>query len=251
MNVKKIIHSLLNIFYNQHCISCKTPIFNSIYDDHLSSLFCPVCKDAILRPYLGRCTRCADQFENSNKNHLCSSCIKHPPQFKKIYPAFLYGGPIADAVLKMKFEPCSALTGILGKIMISEIKKRNTDNDIKGTIDIIIPIPLHRKRLKQRGFNQSALIAKSLSKEIKIPVDMYNLRRNGNLPPQTGKSRKERLKRLEGVFYLKKPNVYKDKNILLLDDVVTTTATVRAATKMIIEQGGAKSVTVICLARAI
>jgi ComF family protein len=250
MNVKKIIHSLLNIFYNQHCISCKTPIFNSNYKDHLSSLFCPVCKDAILRPSLGKCTKCGDQFEISNKDHLCGNCIKHPPRFNKIYPAFLYGGPIADAVLKMKFEPCSALTGFLGKIMIDEIYIEETADKL-NTMDIVIPIPLHKKRLKQRGFNQSALIAKSLSKEIKIPVDMHNLRRNGNLPPQTGKSRKERLKRLDGVFYLKKQDIYKNKNILLLDDVVTTTATVRAATKVLLNHGGAKSVTVICVARAV
>jgi ComF family protein len=112
-------------------------------------------------------------------------------------------------------------------------------------------VPLHPKKLTQRGFNQSALLARFLSRKMQRPCDFSTLRRTRHGDAQVGKSKQERIRNMKTAFHV--PDRRHDiagRHILLVDDVVTTTATVRSAANALKIQGKAASVQVVCLGRA-
>jgi len=121
-------------------------------------------------------------------------------------------------------------------------------NPLLRDIDAIIPVPLHRRRLFKRRFNQSAYIAQHLSKLNKIPVDVMSLTRVKATPPQVGLSRSERQKNVRGAFKVLNNKKIKGKRLVLVDDVFTTGATVEACAKVLLK-AGAESVAVLTFAR--
>jgi ComF family protein len=113
---------------------------------------------------------------------------------------------------------------------------------------MILPIPLHKKRLRTRGYNQSALVAKRLSKESGIGARFDLLEKKVETRPQVGLSLNERLNNVKGSFVIKDPAFIKGRDILLVDDVMTTGATVNECSK-ILKKSGALRVDVITIAR--
>ena len=116
--------------------------------------------------------------------------------------------------------------------------------------DLIIPVPLHPKRLRWRGFNQSVLLARQVSREYAIPLDPFVVYRNKETPPQTQLTEDERRKNVRGAFSLNDQKSVKGKRILLIDDVYTSGATVNECSRAL-KRGGAKEVYVLTLARAV
>lgn len=117
-------------------------------------------------------------------------------------------------------------------------------------VDLILPVPLHSKRLRWRGFNQSVLLARQLSRAYGIPLHPYILSREKETPPQTQLSEDDRRRNVRGVFSVHGKEVIKGKNLLLVDDVYTSGATVNECSRAL-KQAGAKEVYVLTLARAI
>ena len=114
-------------------------------------------------------------------------------------------------------------------------------------IDIIIPIPLHGDKLKMRGYNQSELIANGIAKVLKRPIDITSVRRIEKSETQTRKSREQRWENVSGIFEC--DTLVKNKNILLVDDVITTGATMEACAKVVMD-AGARSISFAALATA-
>jgi ComF family protein len=114
---------------------------------------------------------------------------------------------------------------------------------------VIVPVPLHPRRIAQRGFNQSALLAAEVARRHVLPLDTGVLRRVVDTAPQVRQARSERLRSLRSAFAVRRRDRIAGAGVVLLDDVVTTTATVRAASAALIEAGAAW-VNVISLARA-
>jgi ComF family protein len=117
-------------------------------------------------------------------------------------------------------------------------------------VDLIIPVPLHPKRLRWRGFNQSVLLARQISHAYKIPMDPFVLRRDHETAPQTQLAEDERRKNVRGAFTLNPDRSVDGKNILLVDDVYTSGATVNECSR-ILKRNGSKQVFVVTLARAV
>jgi len=115
--------------------------------------------------------------------------------------------------------------------------------------DRVIPVPLHPSRLRQRGYNQSLLLAREVSQKYLIPLDFTSLRRVRPTPPQTQLSGAERRKNIRGAFAVQNPEPLAKASILLIDDVFTTGATVEECSKILL-RAGAKRVDVLTLARA-
>jgi ComF family protein len=119
-----------------------------------------------------------------------------------------------------------------------------------GSIDLLLPVPLHMKRLRQRGFNQAYLVNKKWAAQEGIPFDGFALSRSRWTEPQTTLARAERRKNVRGAFSLLHPDGVKGQRILLVDDVFTTGATVNECARVLMK-GGARWVDVLTLARAV
>lgn len=123
-----------------------------------------------------------------------------------------------------------------------------TSNGANNGYDLIVPVPLHRTRIKERGFNQALLLARELAETYSLPVDYIRLKRIRPTDPQTGLKGKERMKNVRGAFAVEYGRFFEDKNVLLIDDVYTTGATVSECCR-VLKKAGAKNTDVLTLAR--
>jgi ComF family protein len=174
----------------------------------------------------------------SEYSEVCGQCLKKAPPFFKAINYGLYEGVLAEAINLLKFHGLKRLAHPLGKLLL---------NFTLSGIDGIIPVPLSIKRLRERGFNQSLLIARVISKKKRIPLFMDVLMKKRETPPQIGLSAKERLLNLKNVFEVN--GEVKGLRLLLVDDVMTTGATVTECSKQL-KKAGAKEVIVLTLARS-
>ena len=137
---------------------------------------------------------------------------------------FTQGGPVQHIMHKIKYRGDRALATFVGNAMGQALK----NNDRFKDIDYVIPVPLHPKRQRKRGFNQSELIAAELATSLDIPMRSTQLERHSKSRSQTRKSRLERWYNVKDVFELSDPSSLNGKHLLLVDDVVTTGATLES-----------------------
>ena len=217
------IRRLLDHLIPPKCALCRQP----------SPLgFCTSCQ--ILLPWkIQFCDICANE---STFNGICGQCQQHRPAYRKAIIPFHYREPITDLVHQYKYQQKLYYGPSLAKMMARFAKQQG---DTKS--DLLIPIPLHNRRMRERGFNQALELTRALSRELAVPLDPFLLKRDKNTRSQTGLTEKMRRSNIQGAFSLRRdcPNV----NIALVDDVVTSGNTVNEATKTLLKQG-AKSVTI-------
>ena len=156
---------------------------------------------------------------------------------------FHYEGKLSAAVQRFKYAQKSSLAAPLGSLL-------SNHSLIEENFDAILPVPLHISRLRKRGFNQSQLLAEKLGEKTSCKVDPYILKRIKPTLAQVGMEKKERMLNVKDAFQLRKGAHIEGRNILLVDDVYTTGATVRECSKTL-KQGGAKKVAVVTLARVV
>lgn len=212
---------LLDLFFPRRCVSCgKFGKYICDYCrgkiDKFRHFFCPVC----FHPSIDGIThaRCLTDFS------LNGLFIFSP-----------YQGPVRSCLKYLKYHLVSDLAGEFVNILISEFPK------FLLSFDYIIPVPLHVRREKLRGFNQSQVLAAELTSHIKVEVLTKVLFRTKEAQPQYQLSREMRLFNVKGVFISKNQKVVKGKKIILVDDVATTLATLKECAKEL-KLAGAKSV---------
>jgi ComF family protein len=209
--------------------------------------FCDDCVREIrwIRPPL--CPTCARPFATSTvRDHPCGECMLAPPPFDSARSLIVYGESIFPLFYKMKYGARPALARYLGELMA-----RAFAEDLRAlSLDGIIPIPLHFRRLRQRGFNQSSLMARRLDRRLGLRVWDGFLVRQRWTDPQVGLSRLERAANVRGAFWAPRPNEMRGKRWLLVDDVYTTGATLREAAEAL-RGAGAQEVHIITAARVI
>jgi len=227
-----LIARLLNILYPSQCPMCGTSsdVFNL-------SPICSSCWSGIRRYRGPSCKVCALPFV-SEHSKVCGQCLKKTPPFSKVITYGLYEDILAEAINQLKFHGIKRISKTLGRLLLSL--------DLPET-EGIVPVPVTIKRLRERGFNQSLLIARVIEKESKVPLLMDTLLKKKETPPQIGLSAKERLLNLKNAFEVK-GNI-KGRRLLLVDDVMTTGATVTECSKVLMK-AGAEEVIVLTLARA-
>lgn len=217
---------------------------------------CPSCKDFTVSGQ-GVCHSCAAQLSYIGNNHCkictlpfdlavgndmeCGECLKSPPFFDKIYAPFLYDGTIIKLILQFKHHDALFLAPTLSNFLKSTLDNHNIQ------ADLILPVPLHYKKLLKRKYNQSQILATYIASYIKKPLKASMLTRikDGS---QKGKNKSERQHNVRNSFALSNKKALMGKTILLVDDVITTGATVNEIAR-ILKKNGAKKVLVISLAR--
>jgi len=205
--------------------------------------FCPGCVAGI-RPLTSPCCpRCALPYGTEDgSDHLCESCLRSEPPFQRVAALGLYEETLRRAVQRFKYEGTIILDRPLGGLLAEVVER---DRTIRA--DLLIPVPLHRSRLQERTYNQALLLARVLGRRWRLPVPPRLLVRIRPTPPQQGLKAEVRRQNLQGAFALQRR--LNGERVLLIDDVMTTGATVRECSRVLLA-GGAGEVSVAVLARA-
>ncbi len=225
------------------CTSCTQPL-----TDDPNPFFCRQCWEYI-RPLPGPgCPRCHRPFASASATshsptHECHDCRTRAPQYTQVWASYAYTPPLRDAIALFKYRGKVALADSLGALLA-----RSLPPDL--TTDILMPVPLHPARLREREFNQSLLLADRISPVLQRPVSWRNLMRTVDTDPQITLPRSARLRNLHQAFALRVPREVLGKRILIIDDVFTTGTTVNECAKVLL-QAGALEVAVLALARSV
>ncbi|PLX81522.1 MAG: amidophosphoribosyltransferase [Desulfuromonas sp.] len=192
----------------------------------------------------GHCPRCSLPYESPDSSvHLCGDCLRHQPEFERVVTLGLFSGQLREAVHQLKFSRRPLLDRPLGAMLSRRLRgvlacPRET---------LFIPVPLHLKRLRQRTFNQSALLARHLASRLHGRLDSDLLYRTRETPPQQSIRAEQRHQNLRDAFTLSRS--LQGERVVLVDDVMTTGATVGECAR-VLRCGGAGQVVVAVLARA-
>jgi len=191
--------------------------------------------------------------EPGSSNHVCESCLKHPLKLEQVRAALVYSGIVTKAIPLFKYHSKLVLANVFEHILFKTFM-RYFDT---CSIDIVMPVPLHRSKTFKRGFNQSFLMIRHFpdfynDKTGHRPswkTDIKSLVRVRKTSSQTGFDHEQRRKNLKNAFRVAEPDKVYKKNILLVDDVFTTGATCNEAAATLLKNG-AEKVSALVLARA-
>ncbi|MFC1807144.1 ComF family protein [Candidatus Omnitrophota bacterium] len=237
----EISQAILNIVYPIYCQGCdiKLSFDNRTY-------LCRRCTESIGYIAAPICFRCGLQLTGDvDQNALCASCAGNHYHFKRAYQCCKYDGLIRELIHKFKYNRKLFLKKILTEIMYDFTKDYICDS-----IDMIVPVPMQRSQVTKRGFNQSLILSEGLASALKIDHPKDILIKTRSTKQQVGLEKRERLNNIKGAFSISNGNILDGKNILLVDDVFTTGATVNECAKTL-ASGGAASVSVLTLARGV
>ena len=230
------------------CTLCGSPL------PQLSSVpICDLCWASI--PALSRagCSLCGDTLEAAAQSGLCRACRLAPPAFERAVAYGLYQDRMRDALHALKYGRLHPAARRLGRMLAESIAQLAA---VAPAAMLVIPVPLHRTKQRQRGFNQARALAKEALRVLaetrpdwRLTLASSALMRLRATDSQAGLTPHQRRLNLRGAFSVSDPGAVKDKHILLVDDVMTTGATARAAAQVLM-RARAASVWVATLARA-
>ncbi len=255
--INKILVSIFDLFFPLKCLKCQKIILRLDQNFQNTNLFekyyCPDCitlkYESFEPPF---CKKCGVKFDHDYaNNHHCEACLNGSSHIGKVRAGARYSGIVKESIQVFKYQKKLALADPLGEIIFSGFNKFFKLSEI----DVIMPVPLHVSKLKQRGFNQAFLVVKNFKKMLKknniipqLKIDLYSFKRVKKTEPQTNYSFQQRKENVKDAFKVVKSENIKNKKILLVDDVYTTGATCSEAARKLIE-AGALSVDVLVIAR--
>lgn len=227
---------LVEIVYPPRCVLCGAPGF----DDRD---ICACCYREL--PWIeSSCVQCAIPLADGSGSQLrCGNCLKKPPSFDHSLSLFSYEQNAVSLIRQLKFNQKLACSRLLGTMLAELIEKAGT-----CLPDCVLPVPLHKKRLRQRGFNQSVELARAAVKQFDLKLDVRSVERMRDTQSQSGLDKKQRRKNIRDAFRLVRP--VNAGHIAIVDDVVTTTSTVNELAR-VLKKAGVRRVDVWSIARAV
>ncbi|WP_311883850.1 MULTISPECIES: ComF family protein [unclassified Pseudomonas] len=220
----------------QTCLLCDEPA-------EAEMPICVACETDL--PWLGdHCQNCALPLLATGLT--CGECLLEPPAFEQVVVPWLYGFPVDSLITRFKHNAKWPFGHLLADVL-GEYLQHRFDEGLRRP-DVLLPVPLAGKRLRQRGFNQSAMLARWLSQSLDLPCEETVLRRIKETDAQQDLDAKARKRNLRNAFNLMPDAQIKDRHFALVDDVLTTGATAQALARLLINAGAAR-VDVYCLAR--
>ena len=239
--MREILTGVLDLLFPTVCITC-----GAILQEQSRFPFCPSCTEGIrtIRPPL--CPRCGIPFATGEQDHLCGECLARGRPYAVARSFGFYEKTLLTAIHLFKYQGKIGVGEVLGRMMADYAA---TQWDM-GIFSLIVPVPLHRKRLRQRGFNQALVLAREVAKRFSRPLEFMALQRKLFTVPQVGLGREERLANVYRAFTVRKPQRISGRRILLVDDVTTTGSTVGECATVLMH-ADAESVAVLTLARAV
>lgn len=200
---------------------------------------CAFCTD-LLKPLGPCCEQCAYPLPNNNPSR-CGLCLKNPPPFDKAYIGFTFEEPLRSLLHQFKYHHALYLGAFLAQLMANSFPRA-----IDST-PCLIPVPMHPLRIKQRGFNQAAVLAKLLAKQLNLPFNLHGLKKVMNTSPQVSLNSQQRKNNLAQAF---KAESIPYSHVILIDDLLTTGSTAKELATTL-KKAGVTRVDICCCARAI
>lgn len=225
------------ILFNRLCLLCR---LNSDTQTNL----CSSCETALTRLSPETlCVCCGIPYPQATGTERCGQCLSQPPAFDRCVPVFQYQPVVAHLITQLKFHAQLAVEPWFRQALLTRLQATYAHEPLP---DIVVPIPLHRRRLWQRGFNQAQLLAAPIAQALARPLNTTLLTKHRATPAQSSLSAKLRAANVRKTFHAA---AHAWPHIALVDDVMTTGATVHEAAKAL-KKAGAKRVDVWCVARA-
>ncbi|MDQ8039398.1 MAG: ComF family protein [Rickettsiella sp.] len=234
--LKKAILGMARWFFPYTCILCSEVTKREID-------LCLECEKSL--PWLGHvCIHCTAPlcFES---NAVCGTCLKKPFPFSKTCILFSYTEPIRKLITGIKFQRRLLYANILGNLLAEKLTLLYQNENLP---EILIPVPLYKKRLHQRGFNQAMELARPIRKRLNIPIDYKSCQRIHNTAAQTTLPANQRSTNVKNAFAVLEQKNVRNKHIAILDDVMTTGHTLIEFSRPLYD-AGVKKIDVWCCAR--
>jgi ComF family protein len=205
--------------------------------------WCKNCQQQVMHVSGRVCACCGDPLAAKASTDLCGDCQYHPPAYQKLRSFGVFESVLRKSLHRLKYQNDPGVAEALSKHLIELY------NDFKWDINLITPVPLSKQRIKERGYNQSDLLARPLAYAIDKPYQPKALWRIRETRTQVGLSAEERRQNVDEAFSAD-PGLVKGKTVLVIDDVTTTGSTISACAKALL-QTGASAVFGLTLARAV
>jgi len=228
-----MLDAILNLLFPLACILCKAQVRERRWGP-----VCPPCWSRMQRlqpPFCPQCGMPAPFIEG-----LCSACRIREHAFDFARSALVFNDPFREVIHHLRYSDRVSLAYPLGMLLCECLEREGFQGHV------VVPVPLHRKRERRRGFNQASLIAKPLT-TLNRTIDTATLRRRKDTPSQTGLSRSQRALNLAGAFEVRGPV---PECVIVVDDVFTTGSTLHEIAKTL-KRHGAKRVEVLTVARVL
>ena len=231
---------LLHFFFPRTCFGCGCDL-PALAED----LLCPVCESQLKIPGPHICQRCGEVLKSGGAHcYACRGSKAKEYKCKIIRSAFVFNTSSRALVHALKYQRADYVAQEMGKLLFVQFAHYPE----LAEINLIVPVPLHLKKKRARGYNQSELLAKEFSRRVKLEMDTVSLIRTRDTVSQTTLGRQGRLENMVGAFTCIRPDAIKGKTILLIDDVATTGATLEGCA-VALRQAGAKRVLAYTFAR--
>ncbi len=225
------------------------------YQKVMAPFLCPTCLPGFSPAVSPICSKCGIMFKNRyGEDRVCNDCLMTPKRFRmaRSFGVYETEGTFGTAIRRLKYNEETQLARPFQKLLLSAFL-RHWD---KGDIDLLIPVPLHIKRFRERGFNQAYLLFRHWHRIAEASgIDLSDIRiERGAIfkikatLPQASLKGRERRENVKGAFKVRKPDKIKGKRILLVDDIYTTGGTVNECTKELLKNG-AEYVDILTLGR--
>ena len=236
--------AVVSVFFPAGCRIC-----DSLLTGSSRVPICRECLDSFAAPWERSCEVCGQAIASMAPTELeglvCRVCQQKTYAFERARSFGIYGGPLVRAILLLKWERMEPLGAWFAE-RLAEIALRESG---KLAADIVVPVPLHRDRERERGYNQAGLISKPLARKLGLPHKAVLLMRTRPRPNKQVLSLEERWESVRGAFATRPGSQVDKKRVLLVDDVMTTGATLDACARALLESG-AESVLGLTVARA-
>ncbi len=239
MKVTEPLRGLVSLFYPANCELCGEAVARDEY-------LCAVCEDRAPRITSPFCAKCSEPFSGAiDQEFTCTNCAHRALDFDAAVSAYRSRGIVRVVLLRFKYGGDLHMRHPIGRWLLEALN----DSRLRDrTFDVIVPVPLHPARLRERGFNQAQLLGKIMSAKINVPV-LPALERIRYTTTQTAFDRLDRMENLRNAFRLRKKIGVRDSRVLLVDDILTTGSTLSECAR-VLRTAGARSVHAITAARA-
>ncbi|MBU0744725.1 MAG: ComF family protein [Gammaproteobacteria bacterium] len=226
---------MISLLCRPTCVFCDSITYRKLD-------LCMVCEGEL--PFLKNyCQRCASPLPQGQD--ICGACLGNSLPAIKTTVLFHYEPPIDKLIMNLKFH-----NNLIGAKILGELLGDHLYNQYQAEAkpEVIIPMPLHFARLRERGYNQSLEISQPIAKRLKIPIDIFKIKRLKNTVPQSRLNAKERIKNVKHAFHVVGDFNY--RHVAIVDDVITTGNTVFELSKLLYAVGATK-IEIWCLAKSL